>query len=232
MVRARAVAFALALAAGCGPRGPVEPSGVDEAAAPIPPTREQAMEIAGTRVHLLTAGPEHGLPVVLLHGASFTSATWAELGTIERLAADGARVAALDLPGYGESEASPLEPGAFLIAALDALEIPRAVLVAPSMSGAFAFPVVADAPERVAGFVPVAPVGAAEYTERLDAHPVRALVVWGEADRLFPPSLAQPLADAFEDADVLVLPGARHPAYLDAPDAFHDALSAFVGGAR
>jgi pimeloyl-ACP methyl ester carboxylesterase len=74
----------------------------------------------------------------------------------------------------------------------------------------------------------VAPVQAPEYAARIQKSPLPALIVWGEEDRLFPPAQAQRLAASFSDAQVLILPGARHPAYLDQPAAFHEALLAFA----
>jgi abhydrolase domain-containing protein 14 len=41
------------------------------------------VEIDGGRVHYLIEGSEKGRPVVLLHGASFTSETWKQVGTME-----------------------------------------------------------------------------------------------------------------------------------------------------
>jgi abhydrolase domain-containing protein 14 len=179
-------------------------------------------------VHGQAAGPETGPPVLLLHGAAFDSATWQKLGTLDALADAGFRAVAVDLPGYGRSPQGPVPPAELLPALLAALDLERPVLVSPSMSGGVSFPFVLAHPERLAGFVAVAPVGTPEYARRIQQSPLPALIVWGERDRLFPPSQARQLAASFRDAEVLILPGARHPAYLDQPQRFHKALIAFA----
>ena len=190
-----------------------------------------AVEIDGQRIHGRAAGPEAGPPVLLLHGAAFHSGTWEELGTLAALAGAGLRAVAIDLPGYGRSAAARLGPEHLLEKLLPALGLVRPVIVSPSMSGRVSFPFLLAHPEAIAGFVPVAPVGAGEYAKRIRPCPVPALVVWGENDRLFPPAGARALADAFADASVLILPGAGHPAYRDQPRLFHEALLAFAARA-
>lgn len=184
--------------------------------------------VEGQSIHGRAAGPKTGAPVLLLHGAAFDSGTWEKLGTLAVLAKAGFRAVAVDLPGFGASKGARIAPDPFLEKLLPALGIDRPVIVSPSMSGRFSFPYLLAHPEGVAGFVGVAPVGAAQYAGRLHGSPVPALVVWGERDSVFPVSLARPLADAFQDGRVLVLPGARHPAYLDQPDLFHRELVAFA----
>lgn len=186
------------------------------------------IEVGGTGVHALEAGPDAERGVLLLHGAAFGAHTWEELGTIEALARAGHRVVAVDLPGYGDSEPSEEPPAAFLLDLLDRLGLERAVIVSPSMSGRFSLPFLESHPERVAGFVPIAPVGADSLRGPVA---VPALVVWGEADRMFPPAGAAELAERFTRAEVAILPDARHPAYLDRPDRFHELLGAFVASA-
>jgi len=186
------------------------------------------LEIDGQTIHGRAAGPDAGAPILLLHGAAFDSGTWEKLGTLAVISQAGLRAVAVDLPGFGGSKAARAEPGHFLERLLPALGVEHPVIVSPSMSGRFSLPYLQAHPDRVAGFVPVAPVGAVEYAARLRGSPVPALVVWGERDHVFPPSQARTLADAFTDSRVLILPGAKHPAYLDQPELFHRELLAFA----
>jgi len=191
---------------------------------------EERMDFQGKPLFRITAGPPGGTPVLLLHGAAFDSETWKKLGTIDVLAEAGYRVIAVDLPGFGKSPARRTDPSSFGVDLLQHLGVDKAVVVSPSMSGGVSLPLVLHHPDRVAGYVPIAPVGSLEYAQKLQHSPVPALVVWGEKDNLFPPEQAEALAAGFENAEILILPGARHPAYLDQPEMFHEALLKFIAG--
>ncbi len=186
--------------------------------------------VAGSTLRYLEAGPPGPTTVLLLHGARFTSETWRELGTIAMLADAGHHVIALDLPGYGNSEASPVPRDLYLGQALEQLwPASRFVIVSPSMSGGFSLPFVAREPDRVAGYVPVAPVGINNHRAALERVDVPTLVVWGENDQVIPVLQASVLAEAL-NGETLILAGASHPCYLDRPDEFHRALLEFVDG--
>jgi abhydrolase domain-containing protein 14 len=197
-----------------------------------PHAQTHDVPVDGRQLHYLESGePGAGAPtVVLLHGARFTSKTWEDLGTLDRLAAAGHHVVALDLPGYGRSEPSALAPDAYLVRALDTL-LPnrRVVLVSPSMSGGYSLPFVAEHSDRVAGFVPIAPVGISRYAAGVRGLHVPSLVVWGENDTIIPVAQAEVLATALSGR-TLILEGAGHPCYLDRPEDFHRALLAFLQG--
>jgi pimeloyl-ACP methyl ester carboxylesterase len=124
-------------------------------------------EVEGGRVHYLIEGFEGGCPVVLLHRASFNAETWAQIGTMAALARAGFLAYSVDLPGYGKSSPTQGSPRTWLGALLDHLQIDRPVVVSPSMSGRFALPLLTELPQRVRGFVAVAPVGIPGHAEQL-----------------------------------------------------------------
>src|ERR1700730_17788915 len=62
--------------------------------------RHEQVNVSGTSIHAVTAGPADAPALVLLHGWPGSSATWRELIP---LAAPDHRVIAIDLPGIGGS---------------------------------------------------------------------------------------------------------------------------------
>ncbi|XP_061864428.1 protein ABHD14A [Colius striatus] len=178
------------------------------------------------------AGP--GRPDVLfLHGQAFTSKTWEALGTLALLAAEGYRVVAIDLPGYGDSP--PVETVAtvqgrvaFLDHVLQELGMRRPVLISPSMSGRFALPFLLARGDRLAGFVPIAPVGTKDYTaEQYRRVQTPTLILYGARDTSLGLQALQNLQHLPRHR-VAVLPGAGHACYLDKPEGFHRALLGFL----
>src|SRR4051812_2725146 len=137
-------------------------------------------EVEGGRVHYLIEGQEGGRPVVLLHGASFDAETWKTIGTMKDVAQAGDLAYAIDLPGHGKSSPSHGSPATWLRSLLDRLEIKPPVVVSPSMSGRFALPLVTGEPQRVSGFVAVAPVGIPSYKDQLHRITAPVLAIWGE----------------------------------------------------
>ncbi len=190
--------------------------------------QERELLLSEKKVYYLESGDPSGLPVLLLHGARYTSETWKSLKTLDVLAGAGFHAFALDLPGYGRSEVSPLGPEEFLGEAIAALRLDSAVIVSPSMSGQFSFPLLIRSPEKVAGFVPVAPAGSERYLRLLKKVKVPTLVVWGEKDEIIPMQKSDALTAVLEDAKRVILKGAGHPCYVDSPEEFHRELLSFL----
>ena len=106
------------------------------------------------------SGPANGPPVFLMHGFPYDIHAYAEVAPI--LAAAGCRVFVPSLRGFGAtrflSDATPRSGeqaalGADLLALMDALRIPRAVLAGYDWGGRAACVVAALWPERCAGLV-------------------------------------------------------------------------------
>ena len=68
------------------------------------------------------------------------------------------------------------------------------------------------------------------YGDRVAGVPVLAL--WGQHDHIVPPAHADALVAEAPQARKVILADARHAAYLDDPDGFHEALLQFLGEIR
>jgi pyruvate dehydrogenase E2 component (dihydrolipoamide acetyltransferase) len=121
----------------------------------------QLIEVAGRRVrHLIHRG--NGDAVVLVHGFGGNLENW--LLNHAALCEGGRTVAALDLPGHGES-AKDVQSGSLeefssaVLAYMDAMQIEQAHLVGHSMGGAVCIAVARRSPERVKSLTLLAPAG-------------------------------------------------------------------------
>jgi pimeloyl-ACP methyl ester carboxylesterase len=111
------------------------------------------VEVDGVRVHYQEAGDVNAPAMVLIHGFTSSTLVWSKV--FLRLADAGYRVLALDMLGYGYT-AKPrngeytIDGQAKLVTRLlDALSIPRAILVGSSYGGAVAATCALDYPDRV-----------------------------------------------------------------------------------
>jgi pyruvate dehydrogenase E2 component (dihydrolipoamide acetyltransferase) len=148
-------------------------------------TQTQHIDAGGRRVRHAIVGDD-GEAVVLVHGFAGSLESWEE--NQGALAKEGYTVAALDLPGHGESSldvgsGSLDELAATVLAYMDAVGIQRAHLVGHSM-GAAACLVVADrAPERVRSLVLAGPAG---LGQKINADVIRGLIVANDREALAP----------------------------------------------
>ncbi|MGV3550134.1 alpha/beta fold hydrolase [Rhizobium sp.] len=112
---------------------------------------------AGLDINYTSWGPRTGRPILLIHGTLAWSQTWYQLAT--RLAAQGFRVIAPDLPPFGFSERpadgdySRKAQGKLILAFADALGLDKVVLVGHSFGGGATMEAAFSAPERIDGLV-------------------------------------------------------------------------------
>jgi pyruvate dehydrogenase E2 component (dihydrolipoamide acetyltransferase) len=109
----------------------------------------------------VAAGPEDGVPIVLLHGFGGDRLAWA---AVQPRLAERHRTIAFDLPGHGLAVERPEVGNAAVaakavVASLDALGIERGHLVGHSMGGAVALFIALRHPGRVASLTLIAPGG-------------------------------------------------------------------------
>jgi pimeloyl-ACP methyl ester carboxylesterase len=125
-------------------------------------------------ISVLEAGT--GEPVICVHGLGGTKASF--LPTVAALA-EGRRVIAMDLPGFGESDKPMLAPydapyfTRSVIGLMDALGIPRAHIAGNSMGGRVALELALREPERLGGAVLLSPALA-----WLKERPWKGLLQW------------------------------------------------------
>jgi pimeloyl-ACP methyl ester carboxylesterase len=125
------------------------------------PPQGRFVDVAGARLHVVEIGPQSGVPIVMLHGASSNLEVMRPLA--ERLARTH-RVVLVDRPGHGWStresfsDSTPQPQARMIAEALQQLGLGQAIIVAHSWSGALALRIALDRPERVAGLVMLAPV--------------------------------------------------------------------------
>ena len=166
--------------------------------------------------------------IILLHGASFSAATWQELGTLDCLAQEGFDVHALDMPGFGESPECRASKPDLLAEYIQAFNLNRPVLIGPSRGGRYSQALVFTRPDIVGGLVLVGSVGIEENRDRFKTIDVPCLLVWGSNDAVSPPSNAELLHQEIPNSKLVIVKEGSHPCYLNQPEVWHKELLAFL----
>ena len=192
------------------------------------PIQSKFVTIQQGRIHYLEAGPPGAPSVLFLHGASFSAQTWQDLGTLALLAQNGYWAVAVDLPSFGQSGRVSGQPQDFLLELMERLSLTQPVLVSPSMSGGYSLPLVAQQPEKLKGFVAVAPVGIPSFERQLKGIELPTLAIWGSNDQIVPVTQAERLCHLLPNAQKVILENAGHACYMRATDDFHQHLIQFV----
>ena len=114
-------------------------------------TQDRFVEVDGRRVRYLEEGS--GVPAILLHGSSLGSSADVFRRNLHALAGHGIRAIAVDLPGFGKSEAADGSSAAlrktFVLRFMDALGLKQAALIGHSSAGGAVVSMGLAHPQRV-----------------------------------------------------------------------------------
>lgn len=168
-----------------------------------------------------------GIPIIFLHGLSFTMDIWQSIGVTELLIEKRVPFLALDMPYGLRSRCQPRtrSPEVNLAVVSEAVKnifgsaVP--VVVGASIGGHIALKYASRFP--VKGLLLIAPGRPFEDNDLVQSYgkfkfPVR--IIWGSHDNLISGEEMRTLADKLPNAKLLVYDGASHAAYRDQPELF------------
>jgi pimeloyl-ACP methyl ester carboxylesterase len=167
-----------------------------------------------------------GVPVVFLHGFSFTSDVWQRTGVMELLKEKRVPFLALDMPYGLKSDCQPktrdMEVNVTVVreAVQKVFGAAAPVLVGASLGGHVALKYAVRFP--VKGLLLMAPVRVLEETlvKIYSQFQFPVHIICGSEDRIASLEELRRLADRLSNAQLEVYEGAGHAAYLDYPDRF------------
>jgi pimeloyl-ACP methyl ester carboxylesterase len=176
-----------------------------------------------------------GIPIVFLHGLSYTSEVWQRISVTELLMKKRVPFLALDMP-YGlksrcqPKTRTPEKNIAFVNEAVKTLfgsENP--ILVGASIGGNMALQYAAKYP--VKGLLLVAPARALEpnLVQSYSQFKFSTTIIWGSEDNIIASEDMRTLADKLPNTRLIIYDNATHSAYKDQPDRFkHDLLELYA----
>ncbi|MCW4005942.1 MAG: alpha/beta hydrolase [Candidatus Bathyarchaeota archaeon] len=187
---------------------------------------EKTLQLAGYKCQSLLHKAD-GVPVVLLHGYSYTVDVWQRIGTTQLFAEKKIPFLALDMPYGAKSSCQPKTQDvdanvAVVQAAVEMFFGSHApVILGASLGGKIALNYAAKYP--VKGLFLVAPASALDSTLAKSysqfSFPVR--IVWGSEDNLVQGEDMRTLAGKLSHAKLFTYQDAGHSAYLAEPKRFN-----------
>ncbi len=198
---------------------------------------EKTLTLAGCKFQAMYFNSP-GVPIVFLHGLTFTSDVWQRIGVTELLMEKHVPFLALDMPYGSKSNCHPKtrNPEANVSVVAEAVKSvfgsATPVLVGASLGGNIALRYATKLP--VKGLLLIAPANA--FADDLVQSygkfrfPVR--IIWGSQDNIVSGEEMRDLADKVPNAKLLVYKDASHAAYLSQPELFKRNLLEFYATAE
>jgi pimeloyl-ACP methyl ester carboxylesterase len=195
---------------------------------------EKTLNVAGYKCQALYYNAS-GLPIVFLHGLSYTSDIWQRISVTERLIEKHVPFLALDMPYGMRSKCQPKTRNPEINTLVVAEAVKNAfgstvpMLVGASIGGHIALKYAARFP--VKGLLLIAPARALEkdLMQAYSKFNFLVRIIWGSQDNIVSGEDMRTLADKLPNTKLLVYNGAGHSAYKEQPEQFkHDLLELYA----
>ena len=197
-------------------------------------TLEKTLNVAGHKCQAFFY-TSSGLPIVFLHGLSYTADIWQRITVLDLLKKKNVPFLALDMPYGLKSQCQPKtrsseENIAFLDEVIKLVfgdVVP--VLVGASIGGNMALKYAAKFPVKGLLLIGPARVLEPDLVKIYDKFKFSTTIIWGSQDTIIASEDMRALADKLPNAKLIVYEEAGHSAYKDQPDRFkHDLLELYT----
>jgi len=177
---------------------------------------------------------EDRIPIVLLHGYSFSSYVWKEIGLLQKLEEKEIPFIALDMPYGVKSQCTNKTSDALMnLSLLEEIMNSKVkkgkppVLVGASMGGYIA--ILYSESNPVSGLILIGPVGTEEERVKEKAKNIEApvLIIAGEKDTIIDLEAIKSFASQLPRAEIRVYESSGHPAYLYKKERFTEEVVSF-----
>ncbi len=177
-----------------------------------------------------------GLPVIFLHGYSFTSEIWNEIGVLRFLEEKNIPFLALDMP-YGlksdclPKEANPDVNVKIVKNASHCIFGDEFVIVGASQGGYMALKYAVK--HQIKGLLLIAPVRTKEESlmQTYNILKIPVSIIYGTKDNIVSLDEMDELDNRLANSKLIIYENASHPAYLHSPDDFKKDLIEFYNEA-
>jgi pimeloyl-ACP methyl ester carboxylesterase len=173
-----------------------------------------------------------GIPIVFLHGYSFTSKVWQDINTLKALEEKKIPFLCLDMPYGRVSECKPKtrkeEANVALVntALLNLFDSYEVILVGASLGGYMALEYSLKHP--IKGLMLIGPAYSLQekFVKNYHKLAIPTTLIYGTRDTFISLKEMKELTSILPDAALVVYENAGHPAYLDKPEEFKKNLLA------